>query len=246
MKSFAPIIVGLLLVAVAGSGCVTRRMTVRSNVPGAQVYVDNYEIGRTPASTDFTYYGRRNIRLVKDGFETLTVEQPVQPPWYQWPGLDFVFENVWPLEIRDERQFAFELKPQYVVPTESLLGRAEELRGATGAAAAAPTATGGAPVVGPSIGPQPIGPQPPGPNVSPFNTPSPVASPYGANPYGQPAVPAPATGLPGYPSPPAASAFPGTMQPAPGAAGPYAQPTPYGAPAAPLPGYGGTPVPQLP
>jgi len=31
----------------AQSGCVTRRMTIRSNPPGALVYVDDYEIGTT-------------------------------------------------------------------------------------------------------------------------------------------------------------------------------------------------------
>lgn len=53
-------------VAAAG-GCVQRRMTVRSNPPGALVYVDDYQIGTTPVSTDFIYYGTRKIRLVKDG-----------------------------------------------------------------------------------------------------------------------------------------------------------------------------------
>ena len=78
------------------SGCVQRRMTVRTNVPGAQVYVDDYEVGRTPVSTDFIYYGDRTIKLVKDGYETQTIKQPVDAPWYQWPRIDFFSENVWP------------------------------------------------------------------------------------------------------------------------------------------------------
>ena len=161
------------MVVVSTGGCVTRRMTVRSNVPGAQVYVDNYEIGRTPASTDFTYYGTRNIRLVKDGFETLTVQQPIHPPWYQWPGLDFVFENVWPWEIRDERQLAFEMKPQYVVPTEQLLSRAEELRASTVQPAAATSSIASPYAVPGAVQPGVVVPgtvvAPPG-VTSPFNT----------------------------------------------------------------------------
>src|SRR5262245_47149374 len=83
-----------LLSVVTSTGCVQRRMTVRSNPPGAMVYIDDYPIGTTPCSTDFTYYGTRKIRLVKDGYETLTIHQPVKTPWYQWFGVDFFSENV--------------------------------------------------------------------------------------------------------------------------------------------------------
>jgi hypothetical protein len=122
---FLPLI---LAAAVLCSGCVQRRMTIRSNPPGAQVYVDNHEIGRTPVSADFIYYGKRKIRLVKDGFETLTIDQSVWPKWYQIPGIDFFSENVVPWEIRDERQFDYQMQPLLVVPSETLLSRAEELR----------------------------------------------------------------------------------------------------------------------
>jgi len=92
------------------------------------VYIDNYEIGTTPCSTAFTYYGTRQIRLVKDGYETLTVDQPIPTPGYQIPPFDFFSENLIAREIRDERTLTFDLKPQMIVPTEHLLGRAEELR----------------------------------------------------------------------------------------------------------------------
>jgi hypothetical protein len=116
------------VVCLSAAGCVQRRMTIRSNPPGAQVYVDNQEIGRTPVSTDFVYYGRRDIRLVKDGYETLNVKQPIWAPWYEWPGLAFLSENFWPGEIRDERRFDFQMQPAMVVPSQSLLDRGEELR----------------------------------------------------------------------------------------------------------------------
>src|SRR3989304_6283587 len=110
------------------SGCVQRRMTIRSNPPGALVYVDDYEIGTTPISTNFIYYGTRKIRLVKDGYETLTVLQPVPAPWYQYPPFDFITENFIPGEIRDQRTIDFQLRPQMVAPTDQLLSRAESMR----------------------------------------------------------------------------------------------------------------------
>ncbi len=103
-------------------------MTIRTNPPGARVYVDDYEIGTTPVSANFTYYGTRKIRLVKPGYETLTVMEPIPPPWYQIPPLDFVSENLWPGELEDRRALSYQLVPQRVVPQEELLGRAEALR----------------------------------------------------------------------------------------------------------------------
>ena len=123
---FAVVILGGFLCL---TGCVRRRMTIRSNPPGALVYVDDYEIGTTPVSANFIYYGTRKIRLVKDGYETLTVMESIYPPWYQIPPLDFVSENLVPGEIRDQRTLTYQLRPQLVVPTEQLLGRAEQLRG---------------------------------------------------------------------------------------------------------------------
>ena len=106
-------------------------MTIRSQPAGALVYVDDYEIGTTPVSTNFTYYGTRKIRLVKDGYETLTVMQPVPAPWYQIPPLDFVSENLIPGRVRDRRELCYQMTPQLVVPTEQLLERAEALRSQT-------------------------------------------------------------------------------------------------------------------
>jgi hypothetical protein len=149
----------VLAICACAAGCVQRRLTIRSNPPGALVYVDDYPVGTTPVSTDFIYYGTRKVRLVKSGYETLTVLQPIPAPWYQYPGLDFVSENLVPGEIRDERVVDYQLQPQVVVPTVQLLERGENLRRSSTAAAlpAVPA--------GPSYGPQP---QPrPGPPASP-------------------------------------------------------------------------------
>ena len=156
----------LLTLSTSLLGCVQRRMMIRSNPPGALVYIDDYEIGTTPIATDFTYYGQRKIRLVKDGYETLTVMLPVPPPWYQIPQLDFVTENLVPGEIRDQRSYCYQLAPQVVVPTEQLLSRAEDLRrGAHAAAATAPLMpppTAEAIPPPPGIGGQPVYPLSPG------------------------------------------------------------------------------------
>jgi hypothetical protein len=112
-------------------GCVRRRLMVRSNPAGAMVYVDNQPIGTTPCATAFVYYGTREIRLVKPGYETLTVKQPIPAPWYEIPPLDFASENLVPSEIQDFRTVAYTMTPQVIVPPQELIGRAQQLRAAT-------------------------------------------------------------------------------------------------------------------
>lgn len=117
---------------VASPGCVQRRMTIRSNPPGALVYVDDYQLGTTPVSHDFVYYGTRKIRLVKDGYETLTVRQPFPVPWYEIFPLDFVTENLIPWEVRDERVVELAMQPAASTPPELVVSRAEQVRLAAG------------------------------------------------------------------------------------------------------------------
>jgi hypothetical protein len=159
-----------LLIASTQAGCVQRRLTIRSDPPGALVYVDNMEIGTTPCSTYFTYYGSRKIQLVKDGYETLTVQHRFWPPLYEIPPIDFVSENIVPFEIRDERLLNFKLVPQQLVPTDQLLERAENLRRGSrvpiSPSPTAPAAPSAAPPPAQAL-PQPID----------VNSPQPLAAP---------------------------------------------------------------------
>jgi hypothetical protein len=154
-----------LLVCASQVGCVQRRLTIRTNPPGAMVYIDNYPIGTTPVSTDFVYYGTRKVRIVKSGFETLTVMQPIPAPWYQYPVLDFVTENLVPGEIRDERVVEYQLQPQQIVPNPQLLERGENLRQVSAGPSAAAPPPGAVPSAAPSFGNPPIAR--PGPPSSP-------------------------------------------------------------------------------
>jgi hypothetical protein len=124
----AVLLAALALLIVTETGCVRRRMTIRTNPPGAKVYVDDIEVGTSPVSTNFTYYASRKITLIKDGFRTETTYHRMLPPWYEIPGVDFVSENLYPRELRDERVVDFQLVPQENVPLNELLNRAEALR----------------------------------------------------------------------------------------------------------------------
>ncbi len=112
----------------AATGCVRRRMTVRTNPVGAMVSVDNQVVGPAPASTPFIYYGTREFRIEADGYQTETIRRRFNPPWYQWPGIDFVAETLWPGELRDERIVDVTLVPKTLPSSDEVIARADSLR----------------------------------------------------------------------------------------------------------------------
>jgi len=120
-----------VLFALISSGCVERRYTIRTNPPGALAYVNGEEIGTTPVSRSFTYYGDREITLVQDGFETQRIVQPVKAPWWDNLLTEFVSENLIPWTMRDERDMTFQMVPNQDVPDAMLTQRAEEMRAAS-------------------------------------------------------------------------------------------------------------------
>src|SRR5262249_15529581 len=99
-----------LLAASLSTGCVERRYVINSDPPGALVYRDGRPIGTTPVDDAFIYYGKYHFTLVKDGYETLHVEEDFASPWYEYPPLDFFAENVWPWKIRDVRRPNYHLQ----------------------------------------------------------------------------------------------------------------------------------------
>jgi hypothetical protein len=120
-------ILGALAVA-SLAGCVERRYTIRTDPPGALVYVNGEELGPAPVSRSFTYYGAREITLVADGYETQRIIQPLPAPWYDNNLTDFLTENLLPFTIRDEREFVYRMAPATNPATGELLNRAEGLR----------------------------------------------------------------------------------------------------------------------
>lgn len=110
----------------SSGGCLRRRMTINSNPQGAMVYVDGHQLGKTPVSTDFTYYGTRNIRLEMDHYQTMNVKQKVVPPWYEFPPLDFFTETFSASEIKDHHVWTYDLQPRAISSDEQILNRANE------------------------------------------------------------------------------------------------------------------------
>lgn len=127
-------IVALAMLIFLSSGCVERRMVIITHpspeASNAIVYDEkNQPLGGSPVDKPFTYYGTYRFRIVKDGYEPLVVEQCVRAPWYEFPGLDFISENLIPWTIRDVRYFTYVLQPAQVRDPETLYREAEALQG---------------------------------------------------------------------------------------------------------------------
>jgi hypothetical protein len=119
---------GWAVVCASLTGCVERRYTIRSNPPGAMVIVNGEEIGPTPVSRSFTFYGKRKITLMADGYETQTVLEPINAPWYDNNFTDFFTENLVPFTIRDDREFLYTLSPKVIPEPNDLVNRGQQLR----------------------------------------------------------------------------------------------------------------------
>ncbi len=124
----AHIVLGAALVAMTMIGCVRRTLTINTNPQGAIITLNDEEIGSTPVSRDFTWYGDYDVVIRKNGFETLHTNVVVNRPWYQIPPADVFADVFWPGRIHDEHHHAFTLEPRTPSDPNDILSRALELR----------------------------------------------------------------------------------------------------------------------
>jgi hypothetical protein len=116
-------IVGLLL-----TGCVERELTITTKPQGALVVLNDEEIGTSPVTVPFNWYGDYRVRISKSGFETLNTHHKLKAPWYDHFPFDFFAEIVYPKRIVDSYEWTFELEPQKEITREELIRKADELK----------------------------------------------------------------------------------------------------------------------
>jgi hypothetical protein len=125
-KRFAGVV--LVLTAFALTGCVRRSLTIRTEPDGALVYLNDEEVGRSPVTTDFLWYGDYEIIVRRDGYQTLRTHERINPPWYQVPPVDFFAEVLYVGRLHDQRFVSYTLEPEQLPGRGELLERAAELR----------------------------------------------------------------------------------------------------------------------
>jgi hypothetical protein len=160
-----------MLAILACAGCVDRRFVVESNIPNAQVYIDNRPIGAAPAHSQFEYYGDYTFTVVHPGYETKVERRHIPAPWYAYPPFDFFAEVIWPFHIEDRRHVYIELSDATRTRTDDLITAADALRmrGYSLPAADRPALPSAPPAT-------------PNPGLTPLPPPSPLVPPAGPPP----------------------------------------------------------------
>lgn len=125
----------LLYLIVAGliagglvTGCVERKLTINTQPQGALVVLNDEEIGESPVTVNFDWYGDYSVRLSKEGFQTLNTHQELKDPWYDHFPFDFFAQILNPNRIVDSYEWTFNLAPQKQPTSEELIQKAEELK----------------------------------------------------------------------------------------------------------------------
>jgi len=110
------------------AGCVRRSLTINTEPQGALIWLNDEEVGRSPVTIDFLWYGDYGIIARLEGWQTLITHEEIVAPWYQLPGVDFVTEVLYPGWLHDAREMHFALAPESLPAAEDLRARAAEFR----------------------------------------------------------------------------------------------------------------------
>jgi hypothetical protein len=122
------LLTALLLICWTLTGCVERLIKVSTDPPGALVWLNDQEVGVTPVTVPFTWYGRYELAVRKQGFQTIKTSRKTPVPLYQWPILDFFSETLLPFRLVDRHHWHYQLTPTSPTDTDALIERAQALR----------------------------------------------------------------------------------------------------------------------
>ena len=122
---FALITVGLT-VSLLLSGCVERKLTINTEPQGALVILNDEEIGTSPVTVSFEWYGDYWVRISKEGYESLNTHRPLKRPLHDVPPFDFFAQIINPNRIVDSYEWTFELSPKRQISRQELIRKAQE------------------------------------------------------------------------------------------------------------------------
>jgi hypothetical protein len=110
------------------ASCVERKLTINTEPEGALVTLNDEEIGISPVTVSFEWYGDYDVRISKEGYETLKTHRELKGPWYDGFPFDFFANLLYPKRIVDSYEWTFELAPTKEINREKLIQNAQELK----------------------------------------------------------------------------------------------------------------------
>jgi hypothetical protein len=111
------------------AGCLERQLTVKTNPTAALVELNDEEIGVSPVTVNFNWYGDYNVRISKEGYETLKTHRQLKGPWYDSFPFDFFAQILSAEKKVDKYEWTFELEPKKEVNRDQLIQDALKLKG---------------------------------------------------------------------------------------------------------------------
>ena len=125
---FLVLIIAVLSCMSILSGCVERQLTILTEPAGATVTLNDEDIGLSPVTVAFNWYGDYNVRINKAGYETLKTHRELKGPFYDRFPFDFFAETLWPRRIVDSYDWTFELTKAEPVQREDLIEAGREMK----------------------------------------------------------------------------------------------------------------------
>jgi hypothetical protein len=126
-------VLALLAAAALSGGCLKRTISVTTEPPGALVWINDVEVGRTPLETDFTFYGKYDVRIRREGYEPLITSAKADTPVQELPGIDLLAEAM-PVRFTNVVRWHWDLVPlaeqsqNKEQAEQALIARANDLR----------------------------------------------------------------------------------------------------------------------
>lgn len=118
----------ILAMVITISGCVERKLTINTNPPGGLITLNDEEVGVSPVTVAFSWYGDYRVQITKEGFTTLNTHRKLKAPLHDGFPMDFFAEILWPARIVDEYDWTFELTPYVAPDRDKLIQQAQETR----------------------------------------------------------------------------------------------------------------------
>ena len=125
-SAIAYVIIGLMTILLAG--CVERRLTINTEPQGAMVVLNDQEIGVSPVTVSFNWYGDYWVRLSKDGYEAMDTHRMLRAPLHDYLPFDFIAEVLYPGRIVDAYEWTFDLAPKQYPTREQLVEKGVVLK----------------------------------------------------------------------------------------------------------------------
>ena len=122
------VVIAATIAAILLPGCVERRLSITSDPPGALVYFADDEIGRTPLTVPFEFYGDREVILRLTGYQTLETHAWLAPPIYDIPPWDLISQALVPWTFHHQVARHYTLRPLALPTDTELIDRAMELK----------------------------------------------------------------------------------------------------------------------